>query len=97
MINDDELVLLFLEIEQIIINLNDDQRLSFITTIENIFENEHDSDLGCFINNIASIYFNFLGDTDSHTMIRSEIYDSDLNYPMLFEVGATMIKCLYGM
>ena len=57
MCSDDELVLLFMEIENVLAVRSPDQKFSIIQNIENIFDTERDTDLGSFINNMAVIFF----------------------------------------
>jgi hypothetical protein len=95
MITDDELVLLYLEIGNLLINKNPEDNFKFIQSIEKNYEFVADTELGDFLNSIGLLYYNQLQDDELHSYIRDVIYDYDLNYEMLFSVGSDILTSLY--
>ena len=95
MCSDDELVILYLDIGNNIYNKNIFQKFNFIQNIEQIYESEYDNEIGCYLNNIALLYLNHFDNIELHNLIRNEIYDSDLNYNLLFEIGATILTMIH--
>ena len=95
MCSDDELVILYLDINNNICNKHSHQQFSLIQNIEQIYESESETDIGCYLNNIALLYLNHFDNIELHNLIRNEIYDSELNYNILFEIGATILCMIH--
>ena len=95
MCSDDELVILYLDINNNICNKNSNQQFSLIQNIEQIYESESDTDVGDFLNNITVLLLNHFNNIDLHELIRNEIYESELNYNLLFEIGATILTMIH--
>ena len=95
MCSDDELVILYLDINNNICNKHSHQQFSLIQNIEQIYESESDTDIGDFLNNITVLLLNHFNNIDLHELIRNEIYESELNYNLLFEIGATILTMIH--
>jgi hypothetical protein len=95
--SDDEVVMLYLEMANLLQESNRYQALKWIKTIETTYESEADTDLGEFLNDMTYVLLNQLHDPELHSVIRDHIYDSELDYTMLFEIGSTLLSDLYIM
>jgi hypothetical protein len=93
--NDDECVLLYLEIAQCFHSKSPAEKLHILRTIETHYDSESDTELGDFINNIFALCLQRSQDDDLHSYIRDEIYDSDLDYGLVFSVGTTILSTVY--
>ena len=64
MCSDDELVILYLDINNNICNKHSHQQFSLIQHIEQIYESESDTDVGDFLNNITVLLLNHFNNID---------------------------------
>ncbi len=91
-ISDDHVVSLYLQISEALTQLNTDQHIKLIQWIEKEYINEADSPLGDYLNDMCLIFFTDLYEDELHDKIRTLIYDSELDYDMLYEVGKTILE-----
>jgi hypothetical protein len=97
MTTDDEVVLLYLEIGTLLQLLPLTSCMSVLKYTEELYENEADTDLGDFLNDIFRLFaYTSSNEFDElHSYIRDIVYDSELNYSMLFHVGSSILEELY--
>lgn len=93
--NDDECVLLYLEIAEQLKTKSKQEIVHLLKTIEQHYDSEADNDLGDFINNVACTILYHLNDDELHSYIRDDIYDSELDYNLIFCIGSTILSKAY--
>jgi len=95
--SDDEIVLLYLEIGTLLQRLPMTSCLAVLKNAEETFESEADTDLGDFLNDIFKLYaYTPSEDFDElHFFIRDIVYESELDYTMLFAIGSTILEEVY--
>ena len=95
--SDDEIVLLYLEIGTLLQRLPMTSCLAVLKSAEETFESEADTDLGDFLNDIFKLYaYTPNEDFDElHFFIRDIVYESELDYTMLFAIGSTILEEVY--
>ena len=95
--SDDEIVLLYLEIGTLLQRLPMTSCLAVLKSAEETFESEADTDLGDFLNDIFKLYaYTPSEDFDElHFYIRDIVYESELDYTMLFAIGSTILEEVY--
>ncbi len=93
--SDDEIVLLYLEIGTLLQRLPMTSCLAVLKNAEETFESEADTDLGDFLNDIFKLYAYNEDFDDLHFFIRDIVYESELDYTMLFTIGSTILEEVY--
>jgi hypothetical protein len=94
---DDEVVLLFLEIGNLLQALPLAHCLAVLRHTEQAYESEADTELGDFLNELFKLYaYTPVDEFDElHTSIRDLLYVSELDYSMVFEVGSSLLEEVY--
>ena len=95
--SDDEIVLLYLEIGSLLQRLPFSSCLAVLKNAEETFESEADTDLGDFLNDMFKLYAYTPSEEfdELHFFIRDLVYESELDYTMLFEIGSTILEEVY--
>ena len=93
--SDDEIVLLYLEIGSLLQRLPFSSYLAVLKNAEETFESEADTDLGDFLNDMFKLYAYNNEFDELHFFIRDLVYESELDYTMLFEIGSTILEEVY--
>lgn len=95
--SDDEIVLLYLEIGTLLRRLPLSSCLAVLKHTEETFESEADTDLGDFLNDMFKLYTYTPSEEfdELHFFIRDLVYESELDYTMLFEIGSTILEEVY--
>lgn len=93
--SDDEIVLLYLEIGTLLQRLPLSSCLAVLKNAEETFESEADTDLGDFLNDMFKLYAYNEESDELHFFIRDLVYESELDYTMLFEIGSTILEEVY--
>jgi hypothetical protein len=96
-VSDDEVVLLYLEIAELLVHLPLSHCICILKKTEQMFESEADNELGDFLNNMFVLYaYHPSNDFDEmHTKIRDIVYESELNYDLIFQVGVSILEETY--
>ncbi len=96
-VSDDEVVLLYLEIADLLQQLPITHCLQLLKTVERMFDSESDTDLGDFLNNIFLLYaYTSTQEWDElHYQIRELLYNSELDYDVVFHVGTSILEETY--
>ena len=91
-VDDNDVVLLYLDISEQLKQIESVDHLRVIQWLEKEYINEADSPLGDFLNDICLVYLNYLYNDEIHEKIRDVVYDHDLDYDMIYEVGNTILE-----
>ncbi len=86
-VDDNDVVLLYLDISEQLKQIESVDHLHVIQWLEKEYINEADSPLGDFLNDMCLVYLNDLYNDEIHEKIRNVVYDHDLDYDMIYEVG----------